>query len=316
MKKKNTTVKTSRIILASLYFLLFYFGLTTFLKTYGEFVSTVEPVASGKVDNVMYVDDLTSDYNYFKGLNYTKIINANNIPSATSTGYYDDQYLVKVRIIYDGVDINDSRVVGYVSPLSSENVNKYVYFKYYNGDNYIRVELPDNPFSRRPYVAGVEYGFNGWVCNDSEDTTDGVCDNTTMYFTKDNYTRYMDIACDGQDEFTIHLNASWTEADVVTSQNQINEFNDMSMQPMLDVTYTQEYGIKTIQLWYTHVLMYVVTDICHEVFGIKKIKTILLIDMFQILELDVETIEHVMLIPQILVVLLEDQIILVDQLLL
>ena len=87
-KKKITKIKTKRIVLASLYFLLFYLGLTTFLRSYGEFVSTVQPVSTGKVDNVMYINDLTSDYNYFKGLNYTKIFNANTIPSETNTGYY------------------------------------------------------------------------------------------------------------------------------------------------------------------------------------------------------------------------------------
>ena len=254
-KKRIAKIKTRRIIIATFSFLLFYVGLTTYLKSYGEFVSHLEVESSGKVDTTMYVNDLTSDYNYFKGLNYTKIFNPNNIPSETNTGYYDSENLVKIRIIYDGADINNTGLVGYVSPLSSENVNKFVYYKYYalernangtlatnsDGDNYIRVELPDNPFSKRPYVNGVEYGFNGWVCNSSSDTTSGVCDATTMYFEKENYTRYMEIACDGEDEFTIHLNASWYEADVVTAQNNINTFNDMSMQPLLETTYTQEY---------------------------------------------------------------------------
>ena len=254
-KKRNAKINYKRIIFASFSFLLFYLGVTSYLKSYGEFVSTFEPQTSGKVGTVMHINDLVSDHNYFKGLNYTKIFNSNIIPSETNTGYYNDEYLVKVRIIYDGTDINNSNLVGYVSPLSSENVNKFIYYKYYalernangtlatdsDGNHYIRVELPDNPFSKRPYVNGIEYGFNGWVCNQNEDTTAGVCDATTMYFTKVNYTRYMDIACDGEDEFTIHLNASWYDADVVTAQNQINTFNDMSMQPLLETTYTQEY---------------------------------------------------------------------------
>ncbi|MBR3489981.1 MAG: hypothetical protein IKH36_00675 [Bacilli bacterium] len=252
-KKKIIKIKTKRIIFAALSFLLFCFGLTTFF-TYGEFVSTFNAPVTGKVDETMHINDLSSDYNYFKGLNYTKIFNQNVIPSETSTGYYNDDYLVKVKIIYDGKDINDSSLVGYVSPLSSEDVNKYIYYKYYalernsngtlatdsNGRNYIRVELPDNLFSKRPYVDGVEYGFNGWVCNSSEDTTSGVCNNTKMYFTKANYTRYMDIACDGRDEFTIHLNASWYRADVVTSYSNITTFNSMSMQQLQRTIITYE----------------------------------------------------------------------------
>ena len=153
-KKKIIKIKTKRIIFAALSFLLFCFGLTTFF-TYGEFVSTFNAPVTGKVDETMHINDLSSDYNYFKGLNYTKIFNQNVIPSETSTGYYNDDYLVKVKIIYDGKDINDSSLVGYVSPLSSEDVNKYIYYKYYalernsngtlatdsNGRNYIRVEL-------------------------------------------------------------------------------------------------------------------------------------------------------------------------------
>ncbi len=252
-KKKIIKIKTKRIIFAALSFLLFCFGLTTFF-TYGEFVSTFDAPVSGKVDTTMHINDLASDYNYFKGLNYTKIFNQNIIPSSTNTGYYNDEYLVKVRVIYDGKDINDSSLVGYVSPLSSENVNKYIYYKYYalernangtlatnsNGHHYIRIELPDNLFSKRPYVDGVEYGFNGWVCNSNEDTTSGVCNNTKMYFTKDNYTRYMDIECDGQDEFTIHLNASWYRADVVTSYSNISTFNSMGMQPVQRTIITYE----------------------------------------------------------------------------
>ncbi len=256
MKKKRVNkTKAKRIVIAVCSFFLFAFGLTTFLKTYGEFVSTFDTNTSGKVNNTLYINDLTSDYNYLKGLNYTEIRNQNIIPSETSTGYYDDGNLVKVRIIYDGVDINDSSLVGYVSPLASENVNKYIYYKYFglernangtlatnsDGDNYIKIELIDNPFSKRPYANGVEYGFNGWVCNNSQDTTSGVCDNTTMYFNKANYTRYMEIACDGGDEFTIHLNATWYEADVVTSYNNIDTFNSMSMQPLQDSWVVQEY---------------------------------------------------------------------------
>ena len=204
---------------------------------------TITEHASGISDNTVYVNDFTSDYNYLKGLNYAEV-RSTSIPSGTSTGYYEDDYLVKVQIIYDGQDINNSSLVGAVSPINNENANKYVYFKYYplernsngtlatniDGDNYIRIELIDNPFSKRPYVNGVEYGFNGWVCNQDVDTTANLCDNATLSFNTNNYTRYLDVAVDGGSEIIIHLNASWYEADVITSYYNIDNFNSKSMQ--------------------------------------------------------------------------------------
>lgn len=205
--------------------------------------STIVEHTSGVDGTTVYVNDFTSDLNYLRGLNYTEIRNS-NIPSGISTGYYDDEYLVKVQVIYDGTDINNSSLVGAVSPINNENANKYVYYKYYplernsngslktnsDGDNYIHIELIDNPFSKRPYVNGTEYGFNGWVCNQNVDTTANLCDNATLSFNVDNYTRYLDVAVDGGSEIIIHLNASWYEADVVTSYSNITNFNSRSMQ--------------------------------------------------------------------------------------
>ncbi len=203
---------------------------------------------SGVSGNTLYINDFTADKNYFKGLNFTEIRNT-SIPSGISTGYYDDGNLVKVEIIYDGADINNSALVGAVSPIN-ENVNKYVYFKYYplerndngtlatnsSGDNYIRIELIDNPFSKRPYVNSTEYGFNGWVCNQNVDTTATLCDNATFSINTDDYTRYLDVAVDGGSTIIIHLNASWYEADVVTSYYDISDFNSMSMQSTIYTT--------------------------------------------------------------------------------
>ena len=204
---------------------------------------TITEHASGVDGTTVYVNDFTSDLNYLKGLNFAEVRNT-SIPSGVSTGYYDNDYLVKVQIIYDGHDINNSSLVGTVSPINNENANKYVYFKYYplernsngtlatnsNGDNYIHIELIDNPFSKRPYVNGTEYGFNGWVCNQSVDTTANLCDNATLSFNVNNYTRYLDVAVDGGSEIIIHLNASWYKADVVTSYSNITNFKSKSMQ--------------------------------------------------------------------------------------
>ena len=198
---------------------------------------------SGLDGNTFYINDITADYNYLTGLNYTEVRNT-SLPTGHS-GYYNDEYLVKTQIIYDGHDINNSSLVGSMSPVSGENaINSFVYYKYYalerdsngtlltnsDGDYYIRIELIDNPFSKRPYVSNKEYGFNGWVCNQDDDTTDDLCESSIIKFVKDNYTRYMEVPVDGGSEIVIHLNASWIEADVVTSSSNITSFNTMSMQ--------------------------------------------------------------------------------------
>ena len=205
--------------------------------------STITEHASGADGNTFYINDLTSDKNYYKGLNFTEV-RSTSIPSGVSTGYFDDNNLVKVEIIYDGKDINNSSLVGALSPLNSENTNKFVYFKYYalertssgalatnsDGDNYIRIELIDNPFSKRPYVNSTEYGFNGWVCNQENDTTTDLCENATFSFNVDNYTRYLEIPVNGGSEIILHLNASWYRADVVTSYYDISDFSQKTMQ--------------------------------------------------------------------------------------
>lgn len=217
--------------------------------------------ASGTDGNTFYINDFDMDYNYFKGLNYTEV-RTTSLPQSYS-GYYDDSNLVKVQLIYDGVDINNTSVVGALSPVSGENaINKFVYYKYYalersstgslltnsNGDNYIRIELIDNPFSKRPYVNNTEYGFNGWVCNQTDAST-GVCDNSTIGFKKSNYTRYMDIPVVGGSEIVVHLNASWVEADVVTSYEDIEDFKTMSMEKMSEVAYYTTENIQGRAYW-------------------------------------------------------------------
>ncbi|MBR7042468.1 MAG: hypothetical protein IKI04_03095, partial [Bacilli bacterium] len=207
---------------------------------------TITEHASSASGNTFYINDLIADKNYFNGLNYAEVRNT-SIPSGVSTGYYNDEYLVKVQITYDGADINNSSLVGALSPIN-ENTNKFVYFKYFplernsngtlatnsDGDHYIKIELIDNPFSKRPYrtVSGTttEYGFNGWACNQDSDTTSGLCDNVTFSFRDDDYTRYLEVPVNGGSEIKIHLNASWYRANVVTSANDLEDFDDMSMQ--------------------------------------------------------------------------------------
>ena len=217
--------------------------------------------ASGLDGNTFYINDFDADYNYLKGLNYTEVRNT-SLP-INNSGYYSGSNLVKVQLIYDGADIYNSSIIGAMSPVSGENnINKFVYYKYYalerdasgnlltntDGDNYIRIELIDNPFSKRPYVNNTEYAFNGWVCNQSDAST-GLCENSTIGFKKSNYTRYIEIPVVGGSELVIHLNASWVEANVVTSANNITNFNSMSMQPTWSISHYTTENIQGKAYW-------------------------------------------------------------------
>ena len=193
---------------------------------------------SGIEGTTLYINDLDRDYNYYKSLNYTEITNGNILPGDASTGYYDDEYLVKAQIEYSGVDINDSSLVGRVSP--TENVNKYVYFKYYslardnsgnllrdrNGNNYIKIELPDNIFSARPSGKG----FNGWVT-----TTNGV----SIEFDSEIYTRYAIVPITNEKTIKLVFNASWVDANIQTgNNNNISNLDDVGMKPFVrTITY-------------------------------------------------------------------------------
>ena len=124
VKKRVVKIRFKRIALLIGSFLLFGLTISAYFNTYTEFVSTFTAPDSGVSNNTVQVNDLTSDYNYFKGLNYAEVRSQTGIPSGNSTGYYDDEYLVKVRIIYDGKDLNNSSLVGAVSPINNENANK------------------------------------------------------------------------------------------------------------------------------------------------------------------------------------------------
>ena len=245
-KKIGNFVKNNKIELRAFFCviiaLLLAISIEIFTTTYSRVTNT--PSTSRLEGTTLYVDDLTADSNYLEGLNYAEI-RSTSIPSGVSSGYYDDANLVRVELTYDGRDYNNSNLVGAVSPINNETANKYVYYKYYalernsngtlatdnNNHNYIHIELIDNPFSKRPYVNSVEYGFNGWVCNPDSSTTSGLCNNISFKYSKVDYTRYMDVPVTGGSQIKIHLNASWIPADVVTSSGDISDFNTMTMVP-------------------------------------------------------------------------------------
>ena len=203
---------------------------------------TPSPTSINHGTQVMVLNTLDEDYDYFKGLDYTEIKNA-TLPPENGYGHYQDQYLVAVQITYDGTDYNRTNLVGEVSPINNENINKLIYFKYFalernsdgtlatlNGSNYIRIPLIDNPFTKRPVEGTVEFGFNGWVCNQNSETSTNLCANSKFEYRIDKYTRYLLVPTTGGSEIKVYLNASWHRANVITALADISTFDDISMQ--------------------------------------------------------------------------------------
>ena len=121
--------------------------------------------ASGVSNGTVYVNDYDSDANYYEGKNYTYSSNG-TIPTTSNKNVYNDTNLVYVQINYHGTDINN-QYTGTVS--ISETESNYVYYKVFevnnNGtssntnDDYILINLIDNPFARRPN----NMVFQGWL---------------------------------------------------------------------------------------------------------------------------------------------------------
>ena len=219
-KKKTMKINTKRVAIASIIFFLFSFGLTSFFKSYGEFVSRLTRENSGVSGDTVYVNDAEADLNYYLGLNYTYTSDG-TLPNGTKNNYYNENNLVETKVLYSGTDINYNNLTGYVSNLSTERQSKYIYYKYYpvndNGtssktDDYILIELIDSPYAYRPNGKG----FNGWVTN-----YNGV----EIYLDSDYYTRYAKVPVtytnNIPDVVNITFNASWIDAAIstITSNN-------------------------------------------------------------------------------------------------
>ncbi len=188
---------------------LFSFGIEAYITTYGDYVSSFNE-QSGISNDVVYVNDAQSDYDYYMGLNYTQSTDG-TLPTLVSKNVYTSKNLVEVSITYKGIDIEGNNTA-YVS--QTERQTTYVYYKIYpvnnndtesTTDDYIEIELIDNPFTDRP----TDKGFNGWVTN-----------YLNAYITYDDeiYTRYAKIPItytdNIPDKIEITFNASWINANV------------------------------------------------------------------------------------------------------
>ena len=158
----------------------------------------------------IYINELTSDYNYYMGRNRTEITNSNGtIPGSNDQGLYDSTNLATVYIRYSGADYNNSSVYGTVSV--SETVSNYYYYKRYPVvDGYLTFDLIDNPWANRPNGMA----FNGWVT----DYTDAV-----VSLDIDTYVRSVKIpVSDVTTPISITFYTSWTNASVATSTGEIS----------------------------------------------------------------------------------------------
>ena len=168
--------------------------------------------ASGVDGSTIYINDLTSDYNYYKGQNYVYSSSITTTPTMENKNIYSDSNLVKTEVIYDGVTGSNTGTISL-----TETQNKIVYFKYYdvndNGtsdnknDDYILIELLDSPFTNRPN----NMAFHGWKTNYS---------GAFVYLDTEVYVRYAKVPVtyngDNPEDISITFNAIWEEATAYT----------------------------------------------------------------------------------------------------
>ena len=170
--------------------------------------TTLTTHASGQDSSTktIYVNDLTADWNYYQGLNYTFSTDDGLIPDGTDQGKYTESNMVQMQITYDGSTV-DGLYTGYIS--NTEQFNKMVYFHYYpvsnNGtasntnDDYVEFELIDNPWAARP----GDRVFNGWVTSYS-----GVVNNINTNY----YYRYVRVPVTYSDGVPVAINITFNTA--------------------------------------------------------------------------------------------------------
>ena len=213
-------------------------------NTYNEHKSEI-------TDDIVYVNDLESDYNYYMGLNYTYSKDG-KLPSLENKNIYNDNNLIKVQLTYDATDFN-----GYEGHVSiTERQTKYIYYKYYPVTNgYIEIELIDNPFIDRP----TDSAFNGWVTSN---------ENAEIQIDMDNYLRYLKVYVGNEKSIALTLHASWITADYTyLNGNWNNAYKEIESNGFHEYKFGQEpiysnvdlngyYTQVTIRRWYTYSGLY------------------------------------------------------------
>ena len=200
---------------------------------------------TGIEGDTVYINDLDSDYNYYKGLNYTSS-QTGTLPTGVNQNIYNDTTLAKVYIQYNASDISDSTMTGYIS--LDEQQSKMNYYKYYPIENgYVNIPLIDNPYADHPN----DKAFNGWITD-----YPGV----TISFDEETYTRYAKVPVNSDNTINITFYASWIKANsyIMSSsswQSAFNAMHDQSMRPIKDTRYevtadvTQYYVYRTVGMF-------------------------------------------------------------------
>ena len=214
-KNKFRRVSKKKFVLFIALLIIISVSMFSIYRLYAAFVDSSTYDDSSLGDNIVYMNQLDQDRYYYQGLNYTNLA-TESLPAGTNQGLYSEDNLVPVTINYDGTDINDSSLVGKVSP--TENYYKYVYYKYYPiKDGKIEIELPDNLFSLRP----LGKGFEGWSTNYS---------GTVIRFDRKTYTRYATVPVANTSPIEITFHAIWGPADYkVGTYDLIDEFSNYLM---------------------------------------------------------------------------------------
>ncbi len=174
----------------------------------------------------VYVNDLTSDYNYYMGLNYVTSPNE-TLPTRENKGLYGASNLAKVYIHYSSADYSDDTVFGRVSV--ADNYTDFYYYKYYPiVDGKVTFDLIDNPWANRP--SGKS--FNGWITD---------YEGAEISIDMGHYVRSVTIPIvDGNTDISIDFYSAWKEETLVTGTN----FNGLDSPGMVmyEPTYEYDYG--------------------------------------------------------------------------
>ena len=122
---KNTKSKI-HFLLSIFTLLILVVGITTYFKTYGDIINEFENdpnyIPSGINNNQVIVNELESDYYYYKSLNYTD--SNGTLPTTENKNIYNENNLVQMKITYSSIDGEEK---GYVS--LDERQDTYIYFK-------------------------------------------------------------------------------------------------------------------------------------------------------------------------------------------
>lgn len=251
LKYRLKKIPKKKKIVWSAMLLIFIISLGSIVGFYAAGNSVFDVGTKAIEGDTVIVNDLTSDWNYYMGLNYTEVTDKLALPgtnsdmtASVSSNKYNINTLVAVQINYNGVDINDNSKVGYISSNADEQQSKLTYYKYIPiVDGKVTVELIDNPYAKRP----TNKGFNGWVCDDEATTNSVSCENMTFSYDDDYYLRKVTFDApsadaNGDKKVVINVKASWIEANIVTSTGNIGK---LSGKVMKGIDKVPVYGTET-----------------------------------------------------------------------